>query len=308
MYYGFAFPNTAYAKLWTGVGIAELAWQGCSYLGDSLRADPLTMVAIAAALAAGLLAKQWRGRAVAVGLGLYLAYVVRVGGDFMSGRFLTPPFMVAVCLLVQWPCETRPAVRALPFAVVCIIAMLWPSSLLAAAGRTVLDTTIPPSGIADERAQYYHLTGLLRPAGAWTAPRTPHWDLVDRMRASGQRVAVRDMVGFFGYAARDDIHVIDSLGLGDPLLARLPAELGWRIGHFYRRLPDGYVDSLKSGTNVIADPHLAHYYAQLRTITRAPIWQKARLLTIVRMSLGMYEQDRVAYTRNLGGTRASRQP
>ena len=106
------------------------------------------------------------------------------------------------------------------------------------------------------------------------------------MRAAGQRVATRDMVGMFGYAAGPDLHVVDLFGLGDPLLARLPAMAPWRIGHFQRALPAGYIDTLRTGTNRIEEPALARYYADLQTITRGALFSRDRWRAIVAMNLG----------------------
>ena len=44
-YYGFLFPNTAYAKLLdTGVGVSDRATHGLYYLLNSARIDPLTLL------------------------------------------------------------------------------------------------------------------------------------------------------------------------------------------------------------------------------------------------------------------------
>jgi len=49
-YYGFLFPNTAYAKLNTGIPQAELWQQGFSYFINSLERDPITLTVIGAAM------------------------------------------------------------------------------------------------------------------------------------------------------------------------------------------------------------------------------------------------------------------
>ncbi len=50
--------------------------------------------------------------------------------------------------------------------------------------------------------------------------------------------------GFVGYFAGPDVHIIDIYALGDALLARLEVVdyKPWRIGHFQRDLPNGYID------------------------------------------------------------------
>ena len=52
VYYGVPFPNTAYAKLATGISQSELTHQGFVYLLDSLNRDPLTLFVILSAIVA----------------------------------------------------------------------------------------------------------------------------------------------------------------------------------------------------------------------------------------------------------------
>ena len=99
-------PNTAYAKLATGIPSLELARQGGLYLLNSLRWDPLTLAVIVAAVLWAVAARRVAAIAVALGIVLYLLYVVRIGGDFMSGRFLTLPLLAAVGLLLAGPGRT----------------------------------------------------------------------------------------------------------------------------------------------------------------------------------------------------------
>ena len=102
LYYGFPFPNTVYAKMNTGISAAAYARQGLVYLLDSLNANPMTLLLIIVSLALVVLQGDWRQRAVAGGIILYLIYVVRIGGDFMSERFLTIPYLCAVIILVRY--------------------------------------------------------------------------------------------------------------------------------------------------------------------------------------------------------------
>jgi len=103
MYYGFPFPNTAYAKLNTGIPALEYAAHGLRYLQSCLRDDPLTLCVIVLALGVAAFRRDRRQLMVAAGVTLYLAYVVKIGGDFMSGRYLAAPLLAAVVLLVNIP-------------------------------------------------------------------------------------------------------------------------------------------------------------------------------------------------------------
>ena len=95
------------------------------------------------------------------------------------------------------------------------------------------------------------MTGLFRAElGPVPSPRQVWVDAAIKARQEGRKVVVRDAVGFFGFAAGPDVHVVDQAGLGDALLARLPPEQRpqWRIGHFFRTVPPGYVESLAART------------------------------------------------------------
>jgi arabinofuranosyltransferase len=175
--------------------------------------------------------------ALLLGVLLYLLYVWRIGGDFMSGRFFAAPLLVAV-VLICYQVWTRPR-RWLAATAVLL--------LLLVGGILHLPWPTPPDGewlrddrgVTDEKRNYWRSTGLFR-GDADLA--TPNHDWVqDGLNARAERVVATGSVGFFGYFAGPDLFVIDLLGLADPLLARLPpADPSWRIGHFGRYIPAGY--------------------------------------------------------------------
>jgi arabinofuranosyltransferase len=286
-YYGFAVPNTAFAKLHTGIPERDLLLQGLRYLQESALHDPITLAAIVASLVIGF-AGRGRGRALALGQLLHLAYVVWIGGDFMSGRLFTAPLVVAVAQLAAVPIEIAVPWRvAVATAVVALGFVPTTPNVLSGAkfGSTVEYHEY--FGISDERETYYPRLGLLRAHRQWQPPDLLDADLAATMRAAGQTVATREAVGMFGYAAGPSLYVVDRFGLGDPLMARLPASGPWRIGHFHRELPVGYIQTLRTGSNAIADAGVAQYFDTLSTITRGPIWSIRRWRAIVSMNLGL---------------------
>ncbi|MFI5178267.1 MAG: hypothetical protein ACHQO8_06880 [Vicinamibacterales bacterium] len=285
IYYGFPVPNTAFAKLHTGIPERDLLIQGLRYLQESWLHDPLTLVVIAASVVAGWLGGR---RALAAGLVLDVIYVVWVGGDFMSGRFLTAPLLVGVALLVALPVPVRPVWRVAIAAAVLGLGLLASAPTLLSGpkfgrGREYVDF----SGVTDERKYYYPQTGLLRPFQEFVRPDMPEADFARWMITQGQRVAIHDNVGMFGYGGGADLYVVDNFALGDPLLARLPCRLPWRAGHFNRGVPDGYIQTLRSGRNQIMDPGVAAYYDALSLITRGPLFSAARWRAIIRMNLAL---------------------
>jgi arabinofuranosyltransferase len=289
-YYGFPFPNTAYAKLTTGVPLADLATQGLAYYRDSLRVDPATLAVVAAALVVAVCTRPRRDWTIAFGLVAYLIYVLRIGGDFMSGRFFVAPFVVAVAVLIdrarRWP---APIVLA---AAVVVIAVGVRAPRIAALSGANYEVAGWPKGIADERGIWYQMTGLMRREKTWLPPVTntprkmPNDAKALRMIAAGRTIAVQDTIGMYGYQAPLTLHIVDVLGLADPFLSKLPC-LSWRIGHFYRPPPEGYLDTLESGTNQIKDPNLARYYDDIALVTRGPLVSRARLAAIIRLNFGV---------------------
>jgi arabinofuranosyltransferase len=297
IYYGFPAPNTAYAKLDTGVERGELVYQGFLYVLDEVGNDPLTLLTIMGALVLPFLLR--RNAAISAGVALYVAYVVSIGGDFMSGRMFAEPFLCSVIDLTVIPIEEVGAPLAAGLGLIWTFGLSTPHPSILSNGSFGSDTTptqlLRPNGIQEERRYYYPATGLLTAHRGEHMPNHRWLHLGEAVGASGARVWRPDAAGFFGYAAGPSVHIIDSWALGDPLLARLPADAAWRIGHFRRRVPEGYVQTVQTGRNVIRDPDVAMYYEKIRIITQDPIWSWTRLRTILEMNLGRYEDHVKSY-------------
>jgi arabinofuranosyltransferase len=286
VYYGFPLPNTAYAKLATGIPQSELTTQGMAYLQNSWKVDPPTLAIVVTALAAAAWSRRPESLTVAGGLFLHLVYVLRVGGDFMSGRFLAPAVVVAVGLLLgDARTSSRKTVYGLVMLVVAGVAYphalsrVWPARPLPSIDRLIGD-----HGIADERLIYARDTGMLRALRLRAVPQ-PAWEQAGRAAAAAGVTAMsRDSVGLFGYGAGSSVHIVDTLALCDPLLARLPADRPWRIGHFHRPIPGGYMDMLRAKQDRLEDPGLNAYFLAVREVTRGPLWSLKRWSAIVYLN------------------------
>ncbi len=246
LYYGFLFPNTAYAKLNTGIAVAEILRQGVYYLFDSATVDPLTPLTLAMGIVLPLVKKDVQRSPIAAGVLLYVAYVVWIGGDFMSGRFLSAPFFAPVALIIL-DNPFRGRMLAAASAVIFVLG-------LASHSHPLLSSYSSPephsaNGISDERPASYETAGLLRALAAEPGIEFPNHDWAIGARqtrpASNQYgAAVWGNIGFTGFFVGPNIHVIDPRALSDPLLARLPAfeDPNWGIGHFRRVIPEGYFE------------------------------------------------------------------
>lgn len=294
LYYGSPFPVTAHAKAF-GVGIpgSELFDQGLRYLLHTLWHDPaLCLTTIVGAL---VLLVGRRSRWLAFGALCYLAYVLKVGGDFMQGRFFLPPFVVVVTCLGPWLATQRPATTQ--WLVIAAIALMlaggWPSWLSRPASDLPLsvETIDAQHGIGDERLMYYKQLGLLSPSRTIPVFGAIEKDVFPEGR-DARWWLLNGAVGAAGFGAGASGHVVDPL-LCDALIARLPARdpKQWKIGHVLRRIPEGYWESLASGENRIHHDGLRKYYEALRTLTQAPVFDGNRLAALWQMALGSHDQD-----------------
>jgi arabinofuranosyltransferase len=269
-YFAALVPNTALAK---EAGGAHWA-QGWRYLQDFT--NPYWLWLPAALLSVWWVVRsvdarrernrvRWLLVAAPVAAGSIQAlYVVRLGGDFMHGRMLLPALFAVLLpsMVVQLP---RPGLglRAeaaawtaagviILWALTCALWLRWPDGV-----------EISRWGIADERAVYVDLTGHPNPVQlddfqrmrlrwaaqgerlrslAATRPRM----LFRRGRAVAAldpaldpEVALVDValnIGVRGFAAGPSVHLVDSLGIGDPLASRMRIKKRGRPGH-EKRLP-----------------------------------------------------------------------
>jgi len=287
-YYGFPLPNSAYAKLNTGIAKWQLCMQGGTYLRSFVRFDLLLPIVTVVALVRGLLSSAAPVRVAALGLVTNALYVVYVGGDFMAGRFLACAYLWAVLLLLR--VEWRRAVAIPLVAGVAIFAVVSPFSPLRTTPSYEYRTV--HQGVGDERGIFFQKTSLYQ----WytTGPDTlfPRYRWSRQGRAasnSKSRVIEKSNVGMFGYWVGTDKIVVDRLALTEPLLARLPSWKLWRIGHFARTAPEGYLESLETGQNLVEDPKLRRFYAELRRITQGDLLAPGRFKAILVMNLGGYD-------------------
>jgi arabinofuranosyltransferase len=285
-YYGFLLPNSAYAKLFTGLGFFALLQQGGFYFVNSLAWDPITLFACVALLVVAFRnAKRDRpALMLGVGVALELLYTARIGGDFMSGRFFAGPLIVALLLLTRF--EFDDAWESLGVLGAVLALGIYAPRPPAQTSDHYVGLPSSEQSVDDERGLFAE-TSLLHLNKDRPIEELSGWIAAGRKaRREHVRVTQNEFIGYFGFFAGPDVHIIDPFALGDPLLARLPFAGGvWAPGHFLRKVPDGYPEAaIDEGQ--IADPRIAAYWRKLELVTRGPLLDGARLEEVARFNLG----------------------
>lgn len=293
-YYGFPFPNPAYAKLDTGIPRREMLRQGLLYLRVVLRLDPATLLLVLGSI--GWALRRSVGgleRALQIGLLTNLVYIVVVGGDFMQGRFLFGATLIATVSLARTfgphPFRFGRAARIAGWATLVLYLLFFSHTPLNS--PTDYWNPVFSYGVTDERGYYFREMSLLNyvKQGKGKDFRGNIPDLQAAQDPDAD-VLVDFCIGMIGFFDDPDRIIIDRLALTDPFLARLPSMPDWRPGHYGRVLPEGYRERRIDGTTPLKDPDLDAYYGHLEVLVQqTPLWSTERLATILKFNLGFYD-------------------
>lgn len=300
LYYGFPFPNTAYAKLGTGIDDIQLILQGLRYVADSLQRDPVTLIAIAFGVFLAFKSRNSRHILIATGIVFYILYVIKIGGDFMSGRYFSVLLLASTILIVRTMEVNFSRNNLLLLSVIAVLGLSASNPHLS--NRLSPNDNVRRFGITDERRVYFRTLALInldwktrQPDHIWAQQGLEH-------KAKGRTLSIGPANGLFAFYAGPELHVVDTHGLGDPLLARLPTynTSDFIVGHFFRAVPDGYWKYKRSFGNQIEDEHLREYYEKLSILIHSERWfSKERLLMIWRFNTGYYDHLLSAYLADL---------
>lgn len=303
VYYGFLFPNTAYAKLATGIWGLDLARQGMHYFSASFQKDPLTLSLIFGTLFISVYLRKRYFLPFVIGLVLYMMYIIKIGGCFMNGRFFSAPFLMATIAFVSL-IDRYLRSKKIFWSVLSIILLLGFSSRTNpilktknyGIGKKYSKRAINNHGIADEQMFYFQSTGLLCRKKDGTPPYKLNFIKRDLkqvgldLKKQAPSLSLQMVIGVTGYFSGPETHIIDILALSDPLLARRPIKdrNNWRIGHFKRAIPDGYLESIQTGRNMIKDKKTAVLYKKIKIVTQGSLFSFERIKAILYLNFGCF--------------------
>lgn len=293
-YYGYLLPSTLAAKTNTAIPRAELLFTGTNYFLVTFTYDPVALVVLLTGAACAVFAADAYARAWLLGVAIYLAYVVWIGGDFMAGRFVAVPVFVVLATLLTAATGTyvalMPQVDAMALARNSAVVGIAVLVVLGLGRSDVLTPNLPDAprwdlsragGVADERGFYqFKGRGLMQYLGSPRATSTEFVDLaaipegwqpnLAQLRVNArawpsavetERVEVKcGGLGEASIVSGPQVHWIDPCGLADLFLAGIPyrsQDFAWRIGHFDRPLPEGYLDAVsQADPTLVVDPEL----------------------------------------------------
>jgi len=302
--YSALLPNTFEAKRNLAIPAQELIFQGVRYIWVSIEFDPISgLIVLSGLLLAFLWGGVWH-RLWATGAAIYLVYVAYVGGDFMVGRFLAVPVYLLVLLAASnplWTERRRSAHTDASGSALVGATMVGVFLVLAGAGRPPVAITSPTAarwshesaaGVADERGNWLeHSRTLSQMVWATSQPvvppfqsaaaNDPYRSLLDINSAASawpqaesrdgstpaEVGAICGGLGSVGILSGPSTHWVDPCALTDRFLAAQPYEatnMQWRVGHYVRGLPEGYLEAIQSGDpSKVRDPALATELAEL---------------------------------------------
>jgi len=320
LYYGTIFPNTAFAKLNTGIDKLSLMKQGALYFYASMRYDSMTIIVIFLGLSASFITRKKYLKSMGYCILINLAYVVYIGGDFMQGRFLSYAYLVSLLTFVLSFDAKKTGSRldnispkikvngtTIIISLIFLFQIFYPhtpfNSPFTYSNKNIyLD-------IADERGYYFDKSSLLQYVIYLVQDDKEGYFPVHEKSKKGyefsqsaQKAAISYTTGFFGYWAGIDKIIFDPLALSDPFLARLSLhrEKWWRIGHFMRDIPPGYLESVRTGEFKLGNPDLNEFYKKIVIITQGKkLFSLKRLKTIILMNFGKYDHYLEDYKKSL---------
>ena len=288
IYFGFPFPNTYYAKLYTNYPMSDYILRAQDYYKVQLYYDPITLVCIFWGICTAFVHRNITQQAFALGVLLYCLYIFRIGGDFMMGRFFALPCFLSATIIIhhiQYNKKVPSTILALVPIGISLFYLQFPT---VRTSFSELDITHKSHGfllrnINDERRGYYAQSGLLSSTRKWPQKHASGYSEYPIVRCLG--------LGRLGLKTTASQYIIDYCALTDPFLARIPAaeDRDWEIGHLRRYIPRDYLDSISLKTNQFSDREMALLWEDISLATTKDIFTPRRWDAIWRLNTYSYQ-------------------
>lgn len=288
-YYGMALPNPAYAFINRSEPVGEVASQGLRYFVDFLYRDPVGSICVLAFSAIALRSRGPIARGLLTGWVFYASYVLWLGGSDASGELFAPMLFTLLVELVHLGAQTESHRRSnltTAFALGVLGAVLptrptWhvPAGPVAP-GHEGLD------GIADRAAAMSTVSSPWLLGGQ--EPLAEHPGAIRGKAIAGVDALASFESGLLGYYAGKYLQIIQTTGLYDPLLARLPTMrlTTWTPARPFRTIPKFYRSTAITRPSELElyDPALGRCLGDLKLAVGASLFAPGRWSALWRLN------------------------
>jgi len=303
-YYGFPFPNTAYAKLGTNIALIEYIKRGVKYYINAIICDPVVILVPLMVILCVLTVRKAQYIYCMAGVALYCVYLLYIGGDFMMGRHFTVMFYISLLCYMdiknrEFSTFGKGASFNRTFVGLIFAALIFTYTSHDITKQFLYGENFS-SPISDERAGYFKYSSLfnnvisLVKTGDLCIQDAWNDEGIREYRDAGYKGGILQNVPGISKYYNNDMYLNDYYALGDPFLAHLPAvkEANWRIGHMWRQAPNGYGDQVLYGNdgdrNRIENPDASQYYEIIKEVTCGDLFSSRRISMIINLNLGKY--------------------
>ncbi|MFP4459762.1 MAG: hypothetical protein ACLFSQ_09265 [Candidatus Zixiibacteriota bacterium] len=312
LYFGFPFPNTAYAKaLNTAIPLIDKIIRGGQYYLAFMILDIAGFGILLFSIYHIFKRKNHAQYIVFMGIFLKLAFIIysAASASHMAGRFFAIPLFVMLFLLIK-NIQSEKLIKIGSYLFIAFL-ILYPISSIKSStplywGR--FSNLAPRYLDVRYHVQEYQNMGFFKHFPSTDLPDNDWFAYGEEFRQSNIDVHLggaqggEEAIGYFAFAAGPDKYIIDFLALADPFLSKLHScntsnLQSWKPGHFYRSIPEGYLQTIAQKENHIMDPQLAEYYDIIHSITHDRIFDKNRLWHIININLGKYDHYLEDYNR-----------
>lgn len=303
IYYGSFVPNTALAKVNIDYPQSVLFEQAKHYFVFIFSRDPITLGMIILSFFLVWLGKISLPKLLMAGVALQILYIYKVGADYMMGRFLSPSILLGAISILLFAPATERLRGLITYALATLVAtslFIQPMPMNLKYPQKFVSENIR-WGMADERAIYYYHLGVAsifknHRGNPYTHPWLSNKELMQN--AGTRNIGIAIVIGMGAWASGEKPYWIDMYALANPYLARLPARTGARTGHYKRALPNGYLETLVTGKNMIAPPLLAALYDDVALATRGELWGWKRAKALWRLNIKYYKEVGLNFDRD----------
>ena len=302
-YFGQLFPQTYYAKL-GAFDLQTYITKGIEYYSFQLTKDPLILFVLLLGIITGIYLKR-KALMIALGIILYMIYIIKIGGDFMMGRYFSTISYIAVFLAVIYIVKhniqlsfrkyqsyfiNMPKNAEVLIISNLLIILICAIFILANPIKRLKLSTLERLhyekslviNIADERGYYFKHQSFLAFLNHYLSSNENIFPKRKSilMQPTNSKIEPYPL-GLYSILLETNVYRIESWALSMPFLSRqkvLPQMS--RIGHIVRYIPKGFKQASVNDSYQMPDPVQQYMWDIVKLVTRGNLFDWERIKAI----------------------------